>query len=57
MNRRNTMITSKKLSNERLEEIKKFPVVYTEDSPRLTADQIARCPEPDSERRNGKPGL
>jgi uncharacterized protein (DUF4415 family) len=36
------MITSKKLSNERLEEIKKFPIVYTKDSPRLTADQIAR---------------
>jgi uncharacterized protein (DUF4415 family) len=31
-----------KLSSKRLEEIKEFPIVYTEDSPRLTADQIAR---------------
>jgi hypothetical protein len=36
------MITSKKLSDKRLEEIKKFPIVYTEDSPKLTAGQIAR---------------
>jgi uncharacterized protein (DUF4415 family) len=36
------MITSKKLSDERLREIKKIPIVYTEDSPKLNADQIAR---------------
>ena len=42
MNKRNTMVTSKKLSPERINEIKKFPIVYDEDSPKLTADQIAR---------------
>ena len=36
------MITSKKLSPERMEEIKNFPIIYDEDSPKLTADQIAR---------------
>jgi len=36
------MITSKKLSPERLMEIKNFPVTYTKDSPKLTAGQIAR---------------
>jgi len=36
------MITSKKLSPERLMEIKNFPVTYTKDSPKLTAEQIAR---------------
>ena len=36
------MITSKKLSPERLLEIKNFPVTYTEDSPKLTPGQIAR---------------
>jgi hypothetical protein len=35
------MITSKKLSPERIEEIVNFPIVYDEDSPKLTADQIA----------------
>ena len=35
------MITSKKLSPERIEEIMNFPIVYDEDSPKLTADQIA----------------
>jgi len=39
---RNTMITSKKLSPERIREIKSFPIAYGEDSPRLTAEQIAR---------------
>ena len=42
MNRRNTMVTSKKLSPERIREIKKIPIVYDEDSPKLMADQIAR---------------
>ena len=42
MNRRNTMITSKKLSPERIKEIKNFPINYDEDSPKLTSDQIAR---------------
>jgi hypothetical protein len=36
------MITSKKLSDERLREIKKIPIVYTEDCSKLSADQIAR---------------
>jgi len=36
------MITSKKLSPERIKEIKNFPVKYDDDSPKLTADQIAR---------------
>jgi len=35
------MITSKNLSPERIEEIMNFPIVYDEDSPKLTADQIA----------------
>jgi len=35
------MITSKKLSPERIEEIVNFPIVYDEDSPKLTAAQIA----------------
>ena len=36
------MITSKRLSPERVQEIKKFPVKYDKDSPKLTAAQIAR---------------
>jgi len=36
------MITSKKLSPERIREISKFPIKYDEDSPKLTTDQIAR---------------
>jgi uncharacterized protein (DUF4415 family) len=36
------MITSKKLSPERMEQIKNNPITYDEDSPKLTADQIAR---------------
>jgi uncharacterized protein (DUF4415 family) len=36
------MITSKKLTPKRLQEIKKFPVVYDDDSPKLTPEQIAR---------------
>jgi len=36
------MITSKKLSPERIWEMKSFPVAYREDSPKLTAEQIAR---------------
>ena len=36
------MITSKKLSPERVKEIKKFPITYDADSPKLTAVQIAR---------------
>ena len=36
------MITSKKLSPERIREIMNFPVTYGEDSPKLTAEQIAR---------------
>jgi len=36
------MITSKKLSPERIQEIKNFPVGYGKDSPKLTAEKIAR---------------
>ena len=36
------MITPKKLSRERIKEIINFPITYDEDSPKLTADQIAR---------------
>ncbi|MCL2230777.1 MAG: BrnA antitoxin family protein [Treponema sp.] len=36
------MITSKKLSLERLNEIKNFPITYDKDSPKLSAEQIAR---------------
>ena len=36
------MVTSKKLSPERIKAIMKFPITYDEDSPKLTADQIAR---------------
>jgi uncharacterized protein (DUF4415 family) len=36
------MITSKKLTPKRLEEIKNFPVVYDGDSPKLTEEQVAR---------------
>ncbi|EMB22216.1 hypothetical protein HMPREF9723_01134 [Treponema denticola OTK] len=36
------MITSKKLTTERLEEIKNYPISYDEDSPKLTKEQIAR---------------
>ena len=36
------MITSTKLTAERLEEIKNYPILYDEDSPKLTKEQIAR---------------
>jgi uncharacterized protein (DUF4415 family) len=36
------MVTSKKLSPERIKEINNFPIVYDKDNPKLTADQIAR---------------
>jgi uncharacterized protein (DUF4415 family) len=36
------MITSDKLTAERLEEIKNFPVAYDEDSPKLTREQLSR---------------
>jgi len=36
------MIISKKLSPERINEIKNFPITYNKDSPKLSADQIAR---------------
>jgi len=39
------MITSKKLSPERIEEIKSFPVSYDEDSPKLTVEQLV-CMKP-----------
>ena len=36
------MVTSKKISPERIQEIMNFPVTYDKDCPKLTADQIAR---------------
>jgi uncharacterized protein (DUF4415 family) len=36
------MVTSKKLSSKQITEIMKFPIKYDKDSPKLTADQIAR---------------
>ena len=36
------MIISKKLTAERLEQIKNYPISYDEDSPKLTEAQIAR---------------
>ena len=36
------MVTSKKLSPERIKEIMNFPITYDEDSPKLTPDLIAR---------------
>lgn len=36
------MITSKKLTNERLQEIKDFPITYNEDSPKLSPEEIAQ---------------
>jgi uncharacterized protein (DUF4415 family) len=36
------MITSKKLTPKRLEEIKKFPIFYDDDSPKLTEEQTVR---------------
>ncbi|GHV94984.1 hypothetical protein AGMMS50293_13040 [Spirochaetia bacterium] len=36
------MITSKKLTAERLKEIKDFPITFNKDSPKLTAEQLAR---------------
>jgi len=36
------MITSKKLSPKRIEQIKNFPIKYGKDSPKLTAEQIGR---------------
>jgi hypothetical protein len=42
MSRRDTMVTSKKLSPERLKKMKNFPITYDEDSPKLEAGQIDR---------------
>ncbi|WP_461256585.1 BrnA antitoxin family protein [Treponema sp. R80B11-R83G3] len=36
------MITSKKLNSKRIAEIMNFPITYDKDSPKLTAEQIAR---------------
>ena len=36
------MITSKKLSSKRIREIMSFPITYDKDSPKLSAEQIAR---------------
>ena len=36
------MITSKKLTAERLREIKNFPITFDKDSPKLTAEQLSR---------------
>jgi hypothetical protein len=36
------MITSNRLTAERWEEIKQFPITYTEDCPRLSREQLMR---------------
>ena len=36
------MVTSKKLSPERIKAINDFPITYDKDCPKLTAEQIAR---------------
>ncbi|GHV48955.1 hypothetical protein AGMMS49546_39730 [Spirochaetia bacterium] len=36
------MIISKKLTAKRLREIKKYPITFDEDSPKLTPEQLAR---------------
>jgi len=36
------MLTSKKLSAKRIAEIMNYPITYDKDSPKLSADQIAR---------------
>jgi uncharacterized protein (DUF4415 family) len=36
------MVTSKKLSSKRIKEIMDFPIIYDEDCPKLSAEQIAR---------------
>ena len=36
------MITSKKLTPERIKEIMDFPISYSKDCPKLSKDQIAR---------------
>lgn len=41
------MITSQKLTAERIDEIKRFPVTFDEDIPEFNAEQLA----------NFKPGL
>ena len=49
------MITSKKLSPERIEQIKKFPIKYGKDCPKLTAEQIARMKPKHSDYWNVQP--
>ncbi|MDR1748094.1 MAG: hypothetical protein LBR47_03455 [Spirochaetaceae bacterium] len=39
------MATSKNLSDERLEEIRHYPMTYDEDSSELTADEIRKGAE------------
>lgn len=41
MFRRFTMITSKKLTAKRIKEITKTPIVYDEDSPKMTKEELA----------------
>jgi hypothetical protein len=36
------MILSKELTPERIKEIMEFPIVYDEDSPKLTKEQLSR---------------
>jgi uncharacterized protein (DUF4415 family) len=49
------MVTSKKLSSKRIAKIKKFPITYDKDSPKLTAKQIARMKPAHPELRNVAP--
>jgi uncharacterized protein (DUF4415 family) len=45
------MITSKNLSDERLKEIKNYPITYDEDSPKLSAEEIRKGAEIMRQRR------
>lgn len=40
MRGRNIMIASKKLTAERIAEIEKMPIVYDDDSPQLTKEEL-----------------
>jgi hypothetical protein len=49
------MIMSKKLTVERLREIAQSPIVYDEDSPELTSEQLARlCPKHPENRKHAE---
>ncbi len=45
------MVRSKNLPDERLREIQNYPIVYDEDSPELTAEEIRKGAEAIRQRR------